>query len=228
MKKIGIPGWKTGENSFGITAPYGEYIRQFGQCIILFPDDPIRNDLDLLLLPGGADVNPATQVHNKLSLYTGNSNPMLEYFDTHALPHYLKQQTPIFSICRGAQKIWCLFGGELNQNNIYHEQSEHPKDECHGLVWFDEECKRNYGRLVKKVNSRHHQTMTIENHSPDDIQIIALAQDNGTRMDIVEIFKHSYLPIWGTQYHPEDCPNDRMIPQIINELLTKQVEEQII
>lgn len=226
-KKIGIPGWSTGDNSWGITKPYGEYIRQFGQAIILFPDDPVREDLDLLFLPGGLDVNPAT-IDTKISLYTGVGNPSLEYFDTHKLPEYIDNGTPVFGVCRGAQRLWSMFGGKLIQHNPYHKQSEHSKDECHKLKFTD-----NYthlSKLVNEVNSRHHQSMSIVDSTPDELEVIALAKetDKCIRYDIVEIFKHKDFPIYGTQYHPEDCPTERVASVIISELLYPVKEESLV
>lgn len=220
-KKIGIPGWVVERKFFGVGIAYAEYLRSFGQLIILNPDDQVRDDLDLLVLPGGLDVSPSRQQVESLSLYTGESNPMLEFFDTHALPGYLSNNTPILGICRGAQSLWTNFGGELIQHNFQHKQSLHPKDECHGLFWSTFYDDRKATTLVKNVNSRHHQTMNTMNHSPESIQPIAWAVEGGAAdMSIVEIFRHENDRIWGVQYHPEDCPNDRFTPYIIHKLLS--------
>ena len=60
MKRIGIFGWKTGENSFGITAPYFSFLESFNSTVeIITPSpEPRIDDLDLIVVPGGADVNP--------------------------------------------------------------------------------------------------------------------------------------------------------------------------
>ena len=227
-KKIGIPGWSTGENSWGITKPYGEFIRKFGQCIILFPDEPVRNDLDLLFLPGGMDINPTT-LNSDFSLYTGNSNPSLEYFDTYKLPEYIKNGVPVFGVCRGAQRLWSMYGGELIQHNPYHQQSEYPKEECHTLKLVAE-YSNLYSKSVNKVNSRHHQSMSIVNTYPDALEVIAFAKENDKyiRKDIVEIFKHKTLNIYGVQYHPEDCPTEKISSIIISDLLYPIKEENLV
>ncbi len=60
-KVIGIPGWKTGDNSFGIGVSYAEFLSQFGSVRILMPGDAEQiPELDLLVLSGGADVLPTT------------------------------------------------------------------------------------------------------------------------------------------------------------------------
>lgn len=222
MKKIGIPGWSIDGKYFGVGLSYAEYFRQFGEVIILMPDTPFRNDLDLLVLPGGADITPHQHANSTLSLYTGSSNPMLEYFDNVMLPDYLNSDTPIIGICRGAQKLWSLHGGEFIQHCIDHEQSSYNKDECHGL-FFTENYKHN-SKLVEKVTSRHHQTMSVKNGTPEQLTVIAYAKE-GTgktsylREDIVEVFKVTDKEIYGVQYHPEDMPNDLFTPKLIENLL---------
>lgn len=220
MKQIGIPGW-VNQNMFGITRPYAEFINKYGNLVILSPNDTIRKDLDLLILPGGADIAPSRYVNknNDVSFYTGASNPLLEIFDDHKLPEYIKNKTPILSICRGSQSLWSMFGGKLIQHNFTHEQSTHDKDECHGLYWTKGNFEK-YGHLIEKVNSRHHQTMDSR-FTPKDIEVLALAKesDGTVHEDIVEIFRHKKLPIFGYQGHPEDMLNDNLTDMIISEFL---------
>ena len=56
-KKILIPGWSLGENAWGVTKSYLEYLSQYGQVEILTPRKGIVEG-DLLVLPGGADIAP--------------------------------------------------------------------------------------------------------------------------------------------------------------------------
>lgn len=220
MKKIGIPGWVVDSKVFGITLPYAEFIQRFGSMQILTNLEGYRNDLDLLILPGGADI-----ISNDVpSFYTGQHNPQLEYFDKNILPEYLNKGQKILSICRGAQRLWVNFGGQLIQHNYWHDQSSHPKDECHFLEWGSVKYSNSYSHLIEKVNSRHHQTMSAQQYIPDNIDVIAYAKETVGKQsvvykDIVEIWKHNTLPIYGIQGHPEDMPNDKFTPKIISELL---------
>ena len=99
---IGIPGWLTGPNSFGVTISYLEFIREIGATDIrvLHPDSPIFKDLDLLILPGGPDINPV-RYNAQPSLYTDKPDPIREWFDVRKLPKYIELNIPIFGICRG-------------------------------------------------------------------------------------------------------------------------------
>src|SRR5690606_36400608 len=132
--QIGIPGWTIDRKYFGITLPYAEFINEYGTVNILSPDMQVRTDLDLLILPGGADIAPSRFSQTFApSYYTGLSNPQLEYFDKYKLPDYISMEMPILAICRGSQSLWQIFGGQMNQHNYWHKQSEHNKDECHEL-----------------------------------------------------------------------------------------------
>lgn len=99
-KRIGIVGWGTGENSFGVSKPYLNYFKTYGEVFILGPNEEVDSTLDLLILPGGKDVNPL-RYGQIPSLFTGYQEPLLEYFDVTMLPRYIEQGVPIFGICRG-------------------------------------------------------------------------------------------------------------------------------
>lgn len=99
-KKIGIVGWNTGENSFGITKPYYDYLSQFGQVHILVPQKGIVEDLDLLVLPGGRDLNPL-YYDEVPEVFCDNGDVLKEYFFKQNLPQYIASGTPIYGICLG-------------------------------------------------------------------------------------------------------------------------------
>ena len=97
IKRIGIPAYRLGPNSFGITTPYMEFIETFGEPVILHPNTPILDDLDLLILPGGPDVD--TYRYNQYpGPYTQAPSPTLEWFDRDKLPGYIENGTPVFGI----------------------------------------------------------------------------------------------------------------------------------
>lgn len=117
-KRIGIVGWNTGENSFGITKPYAEYFSKFGQVVILTPNENADLSLDLLVLPGGLDLAPQS---SKMlpSFYTSNTDVMKQYFYDVTLKDYIKNNIPIFGICLGFQQLCSYFGANLIQNKKY-------------------------------------------------------------------------------------------------------------
>ena len=100
QKKIGIVGWNVGDNTFGVGKNYLTWISKFGAPIILTPHNREIENLDLLILPGGADINPWT--YGEIPHFnTGTPNVMLEYFDATMLPQYIESGIPIFATCRG-------------------------------------------------------------------------------------------------------------------------------
>src|ERR1035437_1697511 len=102
-KRIGVVGTLS-DNIFGVSAKYMQFANMFGDVHILTPTTPIQEDLDLLILKGGQDIDPL-DYGQAPEFRLSNSNPYQEYFDKIMLPEYIKQKTPIFGICRGMQEI---------------------------------------------------------------------------------------------------------------------------
>lgn len=97
---IGIPAWSLGDNSFGVQKTYLEYFAKFGQVEILTPNEDIREDLDLVVLPGGQDVQ-STHYNAVPGFMNSLSDPFKDYFFKNNLPKYIENNTPIFGICLG-------------------------------------------------------------------------------------------------------------------------------
>jgi putative glutamine amidotransferase len=130
IPKIGIPFWRMGDNSLGVTLPYYTYFERFGYIVVLNPmvepNQELYTDIDLLVLPGGADILPERYNHMP-SLFTGKPDLIKDYFDMHVLPRYIADtDIPIFGICRGFQSIAVHFGYPLIQD-MYHETNKPDK-----------------------------------------------------------------------------------------------------
>ena len=96
-KKIGLPFWKTGDNSIGATLAYITFAEQFGEVIPLMTQHTIRTDLDLLILPGGPDISP--MMYDEMPGYnTSKPDLQKDYFDKIYLPQYIGAKVPIFGI----------------------------------------------------------------------------------------------------------------------------------
>ena len=115
MKKIGIVGWNTGENSFGVTKPYIDWLSQFGIVQILAPQAGVDSTIDLLVLPGGLDIAPQS-MNQVPGFFTSNTDVMKQYFYDVNLNQYLEANIPIFGICLGFQQLCVKFGATLVQN----------------------------------------------------------------------------------------------------------------
>lgn len=210
-KKIGIIGTQT-KDMFGVSTKYMEWASQFGEVVILSPHADFDPSIDLLILQGGADIDPSTYGKKPFFNLT-RSNPYFEYFDNMILPDYVKNKTPIFGICRGMQAINVAFGGTLK--NVY----THPTNDSD-----DRKEKKHFIRImivgqkdeVVKVNSLHHQVI---DEIPDELEIIALhCNDKGNTKPTIEAIAHQTLPICGVQYHPEEI-HDKFAISLVEELL---------
>lgn len=226
-KRIGIVGWTTGANSWGITMMYADFFSQFGIVeIIMHNEKTIREGLDLLVLPGGPDVDPKRylNVDDDFSLFNGKPCLFKERFDHILLPQYVEAKTPIFGICRGHQTLSVFFGGKLIQDmiesGVYHAQNgEDRSKRVHGLKLYTDNIKTIPGVPVSafKVNSIHHQSLDRDN-MPAIGKILATQQDakidpEGT------IEAMTYLPEYPAhtvQWHPEDIRDTFSISLILN------------
>lgn len=98
---IGIVGHMLGPNSVGVTFPYLNYFENFGNVKLIMPSSKeLDTSLDLLVIPGGPDIDPARYLDagDRPSWANQKPDPMREYFDTQMLPHYIDKRTPIFGI----------------------------------------------------------------------------------------------------------------------------------
>lgn len=223
---IGIFGWKVGENSYGCSLPYIEFASQYGNVRILTPTEPIDERIDLIIIPGGVDINPLR--YGQVPYWqTSKSDPIKEYFDDYILPEYITIGTPIFGICRGIQSLAVYFGAKLVQH-MYHETNDKNRyDTVHNISLeepFEQEYldfhKGNRRMLKIEVNSLHHQCVSAID-LPDELEIIGTYKGK-FEVGSIEAIRHRELPIYGVQYHPEELLGDPLSDYIMNKLLVKE------
>lgn len=230
--KIGIVGWRLGSNSFGVTIPYLDYIASFSNDYhILMPGHPYREDIELLILPGGPDINPV-RYGAVPSYYTSHPCPFREWFDTTILPAYVRSGTPIFGICRGFQSLVVHFGGDLVQEH-YHEtntQTEGRSKKVHPITLTEqgeEVLSKLEGKTVKRkkieVNSLHHQVANPATFPIGEMAVLAHHPDNTP-----EVICHRTLPIAGVQYHPEELLDDPFANLFLEWFVERNTESPLI
>lgn len=232
-KKIGIVGYVI-NNSFGVHSSYMNYFSRFGNVEIISHTETEVRDLDLLVIPGGPDVDTSRYLGEDdiLNLNVGNTCIFRERFDKVLLPKYVESKTPIFGICRGHQSLAVFFGGKLEQD-MYHETnfnsdgssvvhnvkvSRKAVDFIHDLVAKDLFSNKHSASVSMGVNSRHHQVV-----SKIPTNAVVLARYEATKSsksndECIEALYYPGLKIASVQWHPEDV-NDLLSIGLILKLL---------
>lgn len=242
MKKtIGIYA-DTFNGKVGNTFAYMQFFSQFGYVRLISTTDNLENvvnEVDMLVLPGGADVDTSTY-GGVPGVNDSRVNGHYEYLDLQLLPKFIEAKKPIFGICRGFQRLNTWFGGTLNQHVIGHHQGDNRERRPQEIQFVEEDA-------VWYVNTMHHQSI---NELGKGLQILAYSErdhdcysnknhrfpwrifDKGGNIInrdetsvIVEAFKHEELPIYGVQFHPEEF-NCRYSRILINQLLGINNEEK--
>lgn len=226
-KRIGIVGWNTGANSWGVTMMYVDFFSQFGIVeIIMHNETKVREGLDLLVLPGGPDVNPMRylDINDDFSLWNGKPCVFKERFDEVLLPLYVKAKTPIFGICRGHQTLAVYFGGKLIQDmgevGLDHATNGDDRTKkVHSLHLMKENTRKIPGLspISFNVNSIHHQAID-RNYLPKIGSVLAV-QYEAKPESFGTVEAMTYLPEYPAhtvQWHPEDIRDEFSIKLILN------------
>lgn len=150
----------------GIEEQYLKMFSEYGRVVAIMPDmKPSDIKLDLLVLPGGADLDTSFTCNgDDLVVGNGTANPMYSQFYRYFLPAWLKARVPVFGICLGFQALNVCLGGGLTSDGPNHAITGY-----HPITAFNEKLKIFYtisaytkGVEYKRperidVNSRHHQ-----------------------------------------------------------------------
>lgn len=160
---------------------------------------------DLLILPGGGDIDPA--FFHQQNTTSRNIDFILDRIQFEFLDAFVKFKKPVIGICKGMQLINIFFGGTLLQDMPFPMLMHHAyenRDKYHTIfrkpavyppVSTVSNCPFRSLNRDLLVNSAHHQCIALPGK---ELMIQHYAQD-GT----IETIYHSSLPIFGLQWHPE-------------------------
>ncbi|MGI8821045.1 MAG: gamma-glutamyl-gamma-aminobutyrate hydrolase family protein [Chthoniobacterales bacterium] len=156
--------------------------------------DVPMNEMDGLLLTGGADIAPQflkQPVPDGAPLDT-ESDPRRDEWEFAATPAALERELPILAICKGLQVFNVALGGTLRLDIPGHNAPE-MKDANLQPLRFD----RSATQRLEKVNSSHHQAI---DRLADGCVVEAWCADD----DIIEQMRLEKYPFaLAVQYHPE-------------------------
>ena len=230
MKKvIGIPGYKQVDSAgFGVGNTYLKYASRYGNPKIIMPWEEVA-DVDLLLLPGGMDINP-TSYGEVPEFATGNQDVFKQFFFDKRLDGYIKAGVPVFGICLGLQQLAVYFGSKITQDLPYHRQSTTRGVKGHEIQ-ITTAAAEMFGLNSKpfEVNSHHHQGVLADDLSKA-LTILALApneeygEDKATnktlqmKASIVEAFISIEHRVGAVQFHPEEF-DTHLEYEMVNRLL---------
>jgi putative glutamine amidotransferase len=160
--------------------------------------------MDGLLLPGGADLNPALydeEPHPAVAV-----EPARDDLELAAWSAARERGVPVFGVCRGFQAINVFSGGRLVQHLEGHD-SPIDAPEAHPLhVDPASRLARILGEtealLSTEVNSYHHQAVRPTDLAPGLVASAVAPHDEG---ELVEALEAVDLDDWlvGVQFHPE-------------------------
>lgn len=149
---------------------------------------------DGLILPGGADIDPALFGEENQGSRKIERQRDLRQLDI--LDFFVQAKKPVLGVCKGHQLLNVYFGGKLCQHIpefARHQWIE--RDQAHGS-----HCQQGcfletlYSRSFP-VNSAHHQAVITP---AQGFRAVQWADDG-----VLEAMVHDTLPLLGLQWHPE-------------------------
>lgn len=185
---------------------------------------PNIEDADIIILPGGADINPA--IYNRKAHHTTYFNRERDAREI-ADFNQVREDQVVLGICRGAQLVCALFGGILVQNCHHHCGSDHVitngKESYmissihHQMMYPYEMPKEDYEILFR---SKHRLSDVYEGDGVNPDKIIEDGEP-----EIILFHKPGMPKCLAVQGHPEMMPGSP-VSNMISDLLTMYVYEQ--
>lgn len=157
---------------------------------------------DGLILPGGADIDPALFGEPNWGCRTIQSQRDIRQLEM--LKEFVETGKPILGVCKGHQLLNVYFGGTVYQHipqYLVHQWND--ADQAHmAHCTEDSFLMKLYGASDFMINSAHHQAIVTPASCFTPIQ---WAPDG-----VLEAMVHKTMPIIGLQWHPERmCCNHR-------------------
>lgn len=149
---------------------------------------------DGLLLPGGADADPACYGQENIASHGIDRDRDRDEF--WLIEQFRKRNRPILGICRGHQMLNIALGGTLVQDlpDERHLPLADGADRIHTVTTLHPFLAERYGERFA-VNSAHHQAV---DRLGEGLLPTCVSEDG-----VIEGFVHAGEPMIGVQFHPE-------------------------
>lgn len=178
---------------------------------------------DGLLLPGGADIEPALY-GRKREEKCGKPNEIRDKNEVEIFKAFVKTGKPIFGICRGFQLLNVICGGTLHQDIADIKKCSHSDFLKRAKAVHKITIKENtkLSEIIKKteigVNSLHHQA--IENVG-ENLTVSAVSEDGF--VEGLELNNHPFCV--AVQWHPEHMSKTDLLQQNLFNEFVKNCKE---
>ena len=172
-----------------LSQPLPNYLAALALLGLSAADTP--ETADALLLTGGGDLHP--RFYGQDIAGAADIDEARDLRELALTRAFVVRSAPIFGICRGLQVINIAFGGTLHRHIDGHGQID-GLDRLHETYTDDALLRSLYGTRFT-VNSAHHQSVDRLGAGLHAAQWA----DDGT----VEALRHTTLPIFAVQWHPE-------------------------
>lgn len=170
--------------------------------------------IDGVLMPGGADISPATYGQSITSEHVVDIDDLADEADISLVRFALASELPFFAICRGLQITNVALGGTL----VQHMDSPHQHHVAD--VTFDSHVDElGLSNATVEASCYHHQM--IDEVAPG-IKVIARSAEG--HVEAAKIPARGWA--FGVQWHPEDnydtnAPQLEMLRQFVREAATR-------
>jgi putative glutamine amidotransferase len=201
---------------------YSRAIHGAGGMVAMLPPDRLATEdpdqildrIDALLLGGGADIDPEShgaEAHPE----TVGTNPDRDLFEIALARRAMERGVPLLGICRGMQILNVACGGTLDQH--LPDRLGHERHRPVPGSWAEHDVRIEPGSLAARLAGTEHLTVKSHHHQgvdavPDALTSSAWATDD-ENVEAVESSDGRFA--LGVLWHPEEDPNDRVIPSLI-------------
>jgi putative glutamine amidotransferase len=201
---------------------YADAVQSAGGMAVILPPDPAADagdeflaGLDALVLAGGSDIDPPTYGAEPHAT-TVRTRPDRDRFEVRLARAALDRDLPLLAICRGMQVLNVARGGTLVQH-----LPETLEDERHQRVpgvFSDHEVRLEPGSLAARTAGA--ERVAVKSHHHQGIASLGegLAASGWSADD--ELVEAIELPgsgfVLGVLWHPEEDPEDRLIPAFVD------------